>query len=105
LLGPEQAALAPAPPRPVDRRVEAKLVSAPAPTYPPQARAVRVEGDVVIEALIDAGGNVRPVKVISGHPLLQQSAMNAVRNWKYQPARLNDQPIATQTQIRVSFRL
>jgi protein TonB len=66
---------------------------------------VRVEGDVIIEVLVDTTGLVKPLKVISGHPLLQQAAMNAVRNWKYQPARLNDQAIASQMQIRVSFRL
>jgi TonB family protein len=94
-----------APSRTAPQRVEAKLIYSPPPIYPQAARISRIEGDVTIESLVDQNGQVKPLKVISGHPLLQQAAMNAVRGWKYQPARFNGEPIAIQLQIRVSFRL
>lgn len=82
-----------------------KLISSAAASYPSQARAELIQGEVVIDALIDATGKVTSVQVISGHPLLRQAAMDAVRQWKYEPARLNGQPISISTKVSVAFRL
>jgi TonB family protein len=73
--------------------------------YPPQARAVGQHGVVVLEALVGADGSVKDVKVVSGPPLLRQSALDAVRRWKYQPFKLNGKAIAAQTQVQVEFKL
>jgi periplasmic protein TonB len=82
-----------------------KLVSSVAAVYPANARTQRVQGDVVIDALVDASGKVTEVKMISGHPLLQQAAMDSLRLWRYVPARLNGDPIPVHIKVSVSFRL
>jgi protein TonB len=58
-----------------------------------------------VDALIDANGNVTELKVISGPPILRQPAMDAVRQWKYDPARLNGQPVALHLGVTVRFRV
>jgi len=73
--------------------------------YPPHARAVGQHGVVVLEALVGVDGSVKDVKVLSGPPLLRQSALDAVRRWKYQPFKLNGKAIAAQTQVQVEFKL
>jgi TonB family protein len=73
--------------------------------YPPQARAAGQHGVVVVEALVGADGSVKDVKVVSGPPMLRESAMDAVRRWKYQPFKLNGKAIAAQTQVQVEFKL
>jgi protein TonB len=75
------------------------------PGYPPLARQTHVQGAVLIDAILDENGNVVEMKIISGHPLLIEAAMDAVRQWKYQPTYLNDQPVAVQMNITVTFRL
>jgi len=75
------------------------------PTYPPLARQTRLQGVVVIDAVLDETGNVVAMKVVSGHPLLIDAALNAVRQWKYQPTYLNDEPTAVQMNITVTFSL
>ena len=82
-----------------------KLVSSPLPVYPSLARAQSMQGDVVIDVLVDATGTVTTMKVISGPALLQQTAMDAIRTWKYEPARLNGAQIAMHAEVRISFRL
>jgi protein TonB len=82
-----------------------KLVSSAAAVYPANARTQRIQGDVVIDALVDASGKVAEVKMISGHPLLQQAAMDSLRLWRYAPARLNGDPIPVHIKVSVSFRL
>jgi TonB family protein len=82
-----------------------KLVSSVAAVYPANARTQRIQGDVVIDALVDASGKVAEVKMISGHPLLQQAAMDSLRLWRYAPARLNGDPIPVHIKVSVSFRL
>ena len=85
--------------------VRPRLTSSVKPDYPPLARLQRVEGDVVIQAEISATGSVGLLKVVSGPALLQQAAMEALRKWKYEPARLNDQPIALQMLVTIRFRI
>lgn len=99
---------APAPPAPSrgeQQLVQPKLITAPPPVYPVQARAQRVEGDVAVDAFIDETGKVVAVKVITGPPQLQQAALNAVRAWTYQPARLDGLPIPVHSRVTVSFHL
>ena len=82
-----------------------RVISSPDPLYPTTARAQSVEGVVVMDALVDAVGNVAEVKVISGPVLLRQAAMDALRRWKYQPARLDGQPTAVHTNVNIRFAL
>jgi protein TonB len=60
---------------------------------------------VVIDAVIDAEGNVVEMKVISGHPLLIPAALDALRKWKYEPTYLNEQPVAVQLAVTVNFAI
>ncbi len=76
-----------------------------APVYPVLARQARIQGEVVVDAVIDTEGKVIDVSVVSGHPLLIEAAINCVRQWKYEPTYLNDEPIAVQLIVKVSFEL
>ncbi len=84
---------------------QARLIHSVPPIYPELAKTTRVSGDVVVDALIDAKGNVTTVKVISGPVLLQQAAIATVRQWKYEPARLDGQAVAMHLSVTVKFRL
>lgn len=75
------------------------------PVYPRMARSGGIEGDVVLQAVVDEQGAVEDVKVMSGHPVLGQAAAEAVRRWRYQPYLLNDQPVRMPVEIRIEFRL
>src|SRR6266699_3306694 len=83
----------------------ARLLAQPQPVYPPLARQARIQGNVVLHAIIDKDGRVGELQVISGHPLLVQSALDAVKNWRYQPTQLNGEPVEVDTTITVSFVL
>jgi TonB family protein len=96
----------PAAPLPIGGDVKvAKLTSSVHPVYPQTARNQRVSGDVTVDAQIDASGRVTATCVISGPALLQEAAMSAVRQWKYQPATLNGIPTATHLTVTVQFKL
>jgi len=75
------------------------------PQYPPQARQARIEGTVVLLAVIGKDGSVRDVQVKSGSPLLAQAAIEAVKQWRYKPYLLNGQPVEVDTQITINFTL
>jgi periplasmic protein TonB len=75
------------------------------PRYPALALQTHIAGTVIIEAVLDEFGNVVEMKVVSGHPLLLQAALDAVRQWKYEPTYLNDLPVAVQMNISVTFTL
>lgn len=83
----------------------AKMISSVPPTYPSLARNQHISGDVKIDALIDDNGRVTTMKVISGPTLLHQSAMDALRQWKYQPATLDGKPVPMHLTITIQFRL
>lgn len=83
----------------------AKLLSSAPPVYPALARAQHVAGNVTIDALIDANGRVTSMKVISGPVLLQQAAMDALRQWKYQPANLDGKAVPMHLTVTIQFRL
>jgi protein TonB len=65
---------------------------------------MRAEGAVQMEAIIGADGSVKTVKVVSGHPLLRDAAVAAVKQWKYKPAMLNGAPSEATVQIAVRFK-
>jgi TonB family protein len=75
------------------------------PPYPPQARQARIQGEVVLQAVITENGSIGELKVVKGHPLLIRPAYDAVKQWKYRPYLLNGKPVAIQTMITVNFRL
>jgi len=81
------------------------VVSKVAPSYPPDARAARIQGSVVLGVIIGKDGNVQHVRVISGDPMLAPAAIDAVKQWKYRPYILNGDPIEVDTQITVNFTL
>jgi TonB family protein len=74
-----------------------------APVYPAIARSARVQGDVVIEATIDEEGNVADARIVKSVPLLDQAALEAVQQWRYQPSLLNGVPTAVITTVTVKF--
>lgn len=82
-----------------------QLISSTPPAYPARARAQRVQGVVVLDALVDETGKVVETTVITGPLSLQSAAQEALRNWRYQPARLNGQPIPVHTRVNVRFSL
>ena len=75
------------------------------PIYPSEARLQRVEGPVILDALVGEDGNVREVQVTSGQPLLAKAAAQAVKRWRYEPFQLNGKPVAIHNQITIQFRL
>lgn len=82
----------------------ARLIHAVLPTYPQIARSNRVAGDVTLDALVDESGNVLDVKVLAGPLLLRDAAMEALRQWKYEPARLDGQPTPMHLTVTVKFQ-
>ena len=92
-------------PAPVGGTVTApKLVTSTPPIYPPAAKQAKVEGDVIVHAVIDSSGRVTQVTVVSGPPLLRDAAMSAVKLWKYSPAILNGETVASDTTVTLKFR-
>jgi protein TonB len=103
---------APPPPKPTQTRIRqggnvtaAKLVNRVQPLYPPLARQTRISGTVRLHAIIGKNGAVEQLEVMSGHPLLVQAALDAVRQWKYQATTLNGEPVEVDTTIDVIFSL
>jgi protein TonB len=76
-----------------------------APVYPPMAQAAKVEGLVIISATIDVEGRVIDATVLSGKPLLNQAAADAVRHWRFTPTLLNGVPVAVVMTVTVNFQL
>lgn len=75
------------------------------PQYPPLARQARIQGTVVLQALIGKDGSIQNLHVVSGHPMLTNSALEAVKEWKYKPYYLNGEPVEVETTINVNFTL
>lgn len=89
-----------------DNVMAAKLIKRVVPVYPPEAKANRVQGTVTIKATISKDGTPTELSVVSSpSPALSQSALDAVRQWRYRPVLLNGQPVAVTTDIRVSYSL
>jgi len=83
----------------------AKIVRQPKPIYPPLAKQARISGVVRFNAVIGKDGTIQNLQLVSGHPLLVQSAQDAVKQWVYQPTLLNGEPVEVVTQIDVNFTL
>jgi len=81
------------------------LIHREEPTYPTLARAARVQGDVVLSAIIDVNGQITNLQLVSGHPMLVPAALAAVKQWRYKPYLLNGQPVEVETTITVIFTL
>jgi len=75
------------------------------PNYPPLAKTARVQGTVQLAAIIGKDGTIQNLHVISGHPLLTQAALDAVKQWRYKPYVLNGEPVEVDTTIQVNFTL
>jgi protein TonB len=73
------------------------------PKYPSLARQARVSGTVVLEAIVTEDGKVSEIKVISGHPLLLEAAIDCVKQWEYEPTQLNGVPTAVILTAKVHF--
>jgi protein TonB len=103
--------LPPPPPAPVVRQfrtskmLEGSLIRKVQPVYPPLAKTARVQGAVVVRAVIGRTGAIEHLQLISGHPMLAQAAIEAVSQWRYKPYILNDEAIEVETQITVNFTL
>jgi protein TonB len=81
------------------------LVHQVKPTYPPLARQARIQGTVVLQAVIGKDGSIQNLKVVSGHPMLAPAALEAVKQWRYKPYFLNGEPVEVDTTINVNFTL
>jgi protein TonB len=102
----------PPPPKPVQSRIRvggnvqaAKLIRQPLPVYPQIAKTAHISGTVILHAIIAKDGTVQEVQYISGPPLLMRSAMDAVKQWRYQPTTLNGEAVEVDTTISVVFTL
>lgn len=81
------------------------LIKKVAPQYPADAKLARIQGQVVMQAIIDKNGNIESLSLISGHPMLAPAAIEAVKQWQYKPYLLNGQPVRVETKIIVNFTL
>ena len=115
ILGPVPTA-APPPPHLVEKKAmpriqvggivqSAKLLRQAKPVYPELAKKARIQGVVKLHALISKGGTIEDLKVVSGHPLLVPSALEAVKQWVYQPTLLDGETVGVETEIDVNFIL
>jgi protein TonB len=110
-LGNSSAAVVPPPPPAVTHPLrvshmsEGDLIRKAQPTYPPLARSARIQGQVVLAAIISKEGTIEKLRILAGHPMLVQSALDAVSQWRYRPYILNNEPVEVETQITVNFSL
>jgi protein TonB len=83
----------------------AKLVRKVIPQYPPLAKTARISGVVHLVGIVARDGTIQNLQLISGHPLLARAAIDAVKQWVYQPTLLNGEPVEVIAPIDVSFTL
>jgi periplasmic protein TonB len=81
------------------------LVHTVKPQYPALAVQARIQGTVVLQAVIGKDGTIRELRLVSGHPMLAPAAIEAVKQWRYRPYLLNSEPVEVDTQINVNFTL
>jgi protein TonB len=84
---------------------EGDLIHKVLPVYPPLARSVRIQGQVVLQAVISKQGAIENLRLLTGHPMLVPAAIEAVRQWRYRSYVLNNEPVEVETQITVNFSL
>lgn len=85
--------------------MSANLISAPAPDYPVLARMARVEGQVILQAVVSRNGSVLVTHALQGHHLLRGAAERAVKRWRYRPYLMDGRPTDVETVVFVNFRL
>jgi protein TonB len=85
--------------------LEGNLIRRVQPVYPPIARTARIQGPVILVAIISKAGTIENLRALSGHPMLVPAAVDAVSQWRYRPYILNNEPIEVETQITVNFLL
>ncbi|HEY5176183.1 MAG TPA: TonB family protein [Terriglobales bacterium] len=81
------------------------LIRKTTPVYPPLARQARIQGTVVLQALIGKDGAIQNLHVVSGHPMLTGAALDAVKQWRYKPYYLNGEPVDVETTVNVVFTM
>jgi periplasmic protein TonB len=91
--------------RVASRVVEANLVHDVPPQYPPEAGQARIEGTVVLMAVIATDGTVKDVRAESGLPILAHAAIDAVKQWRYKPYMVNGEPVEVDSRITINFTL
>jgi protein TonB len=84
---------------------EGRIIQKIEPQYPPLAKSARIQGQVVLAAIISKSGEIENLVLVSGHPLLVPAALEAVRKWRYRPYLLNGEPVEVETTITVNFVL
>jgi periplasmic protein TonB len=84
---------------------EGDLIRKVQPIYPPLARSARIQGTVVLQAVISKQGTIENLRLLSGHPMLAPAAIDAVRQWRYRAYILNGEAVEVETQITVNFSL
>jgi protein TonB len=81
------------------------LISHTTPMYPAIAKAAGLSGTIVLAAVISKTGTIEELRVVSGPGMFRQSALDAVRNWRYRPYLLNGQPVEVETTVNVVFSM
>jgi protein TonB len=81
------------------------LIHSTPPDYPPIAKTAHVAGTVELHATISRDGTIKDLHAVSGPVMLRQAALDAVRNWRYKPFKLNNQPVEVETTVNVVFAL
>lgn len=109
-IGDSVPAVMPTPPVPshpprISHWAEGNVIYRVQPVYPPIAKQVRVQGLVVLRAIISKAGTIEHLTAVSGPPMLIKAAVDAVQQWRYRPYLLNDEPIEIETEITVNFVL
>jgi len=82
-----------------------KLIKMVRPTFPDSAKQAHIERTVLLMCLIGVDGSVEKIEVVNGHVLLAQAAIEAVSQWKYEPLKLNEMAVPTDTSVRIIFQL
>jgi protein TonB len=84
---------------------QGNLINQVKPAYPAIAKNARIQGSVVLHAIISKQGSIENLRAVSGHPMLVPAAMEAVRQWRYKPYYLNGEPVEVETTVTVNFTL
>jgi periplasmic protein TonB len=89
----------------VSHMAEGQLLRRVQPVYPEAARKMRIQGPVVLQAIISKEGRIEHLQVVSGHPFLVKAAAEAVQQWRYRPYVLNGEAVEVETLVTVNFVL
>lgn len=92
-------------PKPTTPNTKPVVLSKPQPDYPPKAREANVSGTVVVQVVVDESGSVISARAVSGHPLLQKSAVKAAYHARFSPATVDGKPVKARTRLQYTFRV